>query len=185
MRLYTRGEHALIQPYVCSHIPLYKHICPPGVVNSWDRESFLTDVSGKPSFDPLPTKIRNNFMIANYGASQAIDNDDGSSWYHTTNNLFYSADGFKMDCAWIPLSFSLSRPRSLSFSRTCTRTHTHECMHTYTHTRYTNGRSVLGTSLTSVFTTPPAHLEYAQTEAMTRCTRATSTWFCRTMGKTV
>ena len=26
-----------------------------------------------------------------------MDNDDGSSWFHINENLFYSADGFKMD----------------------------------------------------------------------------------------
>jgi hypothetical protein len=36
-------------------------------------------------------------IIANYGASQSFDNDDGSSWYDTHDNFFYDADGFKMD----------------------------------------------------------------------------------------
>jgi len=36
-------------------------------------------------------------IIANYGASQGFDNDDGSSWYDTHNNFFYNAAGFKMD----------------------------------------------------------------------------------------
>ena len=28
---------------------------------------------------------------------QAVDNDDGSSWYNITNNVFYWAEGLKMD----------------------------------------------------------------------------------------
>lgn len=36
-------------------------------------------------------------IIANYGASQGFDNDDGSSWYDTHDNFFYDASGFKMD----------------------------------------------------------------------------------------
>ena len=36
-----------------------------------------------------------------YGTLRAslagVDNDDGSSWYHIHNNVFYSANGFKMD----------------------------------------------------------------------------------------
>mmetsp|Transcript_17981 Transcript_17981/g.31645 ORF Transcript_17981/g.31645 Transcript_17981/m.31645 type:complete len:238 (-) Transcript_17981:16-729(-) len=35
--------------------------------------------------------------MANYNAAQGFDNDDGSSWYYTHDNVFYSALGFKMD----------------------------------------------------------------------------------------
>ena len=35
--------------------------------------------------------------MANYGASQAVDNDDGSSFYSIHDNLFFGAEGFKMD----------------------------------------------------------------------------------------
>jgi len=70
-----------------------------GPINSWDRQAFLTKLKdGKTaSFDPLPRIIRSNFIIANYGGSQGIDNDDGSSWFHIHHNLFYHAHGFKMD----------------------------------------------------------------------------------------
>eukprot|EP00934_Nitzschia_sp_Nitz4_P006339 Nitzschia sp. Nitz4//scaffold304_size22322//19029//21871//NITZ4_008574-RA/size22322-snap-gene-0.3-mRNA-1//-1//CDS//3329547079//6329//frame0 len=70
-----------------------------GPINSWDRQPFLTTVKDgqTPSFEPLPRLIDRNFIIANYGASQGVDNDDGSSWYQIQNNLFYSAEGFKMD----------------------------------------------------------------------------------------
>ena len=36
-------------------------------------------------------------MFANYGASQGVDNDDGSSFYAIEDNVFYASDGFKMD----------------------------------------------------------------------------------------
>jgi hypothetical protein len=70
-----------------------------GPINTWDRQAFLTTLrDGKtPSFDPLPRIIADNFIFANYGASQGIDNDDGSSWHHILRNVFYMADGFKMD----------------------------------------------------------------------------------------
>jgi hypothetical protein len=57
---------------------------------------FLTSTSGEPSFKPLPTQTTRNFILANYGASEGFDNDDGSSFYHTYENVFYSSDGFKM-----------------------------------------------------------------------------------------
>ncbi|KAL3936175.1 MAG: hypothetical protein SGBAC_008457 [Bacillariaceae sp.] len=69
-----------------------------GPINSWDRMPFLTNTAGtEPSFTPLPTRTTKNFILANYGASEGFDNDDGSSWYYTYDNVFYAADGFKMD----------------------------------------------------------------------------------------
>jgi len=69
-----------------------------GPINSWDRMPFLTNTSGLgPSFRPLLTHTMRNLILANYGASQGFDNDDGSSFYMTYENVFYSADGFKMD----------------------------------------------------------------------------------------
>jgi hypothetical protein len=41
--------------------------------------------------------VSNNFVIANYGASQGFDTDDGSSWYDIHDNFFFLADGWKMD----------------------------------------------------------------------------------------
>jgi hypothetical protein len=59
---------------------------------------FLTNTSGDgPSFTPLPTHTSKNIIMANYGGSEGFDNDDGSSWYYTHENVFYSSDGFKMD----------------------------------------------------------------------------------------
>ena len=70
-----------------------------GPINSWDRQPFLTTlVDGTtPSFNPLRRRISYNLIIANYGASQAVDNDDGSSWYHIFHNVMYWSNGFKMD----------------------------------------------------------------------------------------
>ena len=42
-------------------------------------------------------EITRNFISANYGGSQAFDNDDGSSYYNTHHNFWYSSDGVKMD----------------------------------------------------------------------------------------
>lgn len=80
-----------------------------GPINSWDRQPFLTTLRDgvTKSFEPLPREINGNFIIANYGASQGVDNDDGSSWFHIHHNLFYSAEGFKMDygtCVFSSLS---------------------------------------------------------------------------------
>ena len=71
-----------------------------GPINTWDRQPFLTTLrygTDTPSFDPIPRIIRHNLIFANYGASQGVDNDDGSSWYHIYRNVFYDAKGFKMD----------------------------------------------------------------------------------------
>ena len=68
-----------------------------GPINSWDRQAFFTDIPSPPSFDSAPTEIVGNFIFANYGAAQGVDNDDGSSFYDINNNVFFDADGFKMD----------------------------------------------------------------------------------------
>ena len=75
------------------------HLLSTGPINSWDRQAFLTTLKDgqTKSFEPLPRAIRHNFIIANYGASEAVDNDDGSSWFHIHSNLFYDSYGFKMD----------------------------------------------------------------------------------------
>lgn len=70
-----------------------------GPINSWDRQPFLTTLlhGTEASFDPLPRRIESNFIFANFGGSQGVDNDDGSSWFNITSNVFYFAEGFKMD----------------------------------------------------------------------------------------
>ena len=63
-----------------------------GPINSWSRQPFLTDFfDGTPSFRPVSRKIAKNFIFANYGAGWAVDNDDGSSWYEITRNVFYAS----------------------------------------------------------------------------------------------
>ena len=70
-------------------------------MNSWDRLPFLTHVrygtKTAPSYEPMTNEIFGNFISANYGGSQAFDNDDGSSYYSTHDNFFYGADAVKMD----------------------------------------------------------------------------------------
>ena len=68
-----------------------------GPINSWDRMPFLADTTGTPSFAALPTHTQHNLIWADHGASQGFDNDDGSSFYYTHDNVFYQSDGFKMD----------------------------------------------------------------------------------------
>jgi len=69
-----------------------------GPINSWDRMPFFTDISSENgSFDPLFNTITRNLIFANYGASWAVDNDDGSSFYNIFNNVFIDSNGLKMD----------------------------------------------------------------------------------------
>eukprot|EP00937_MAST-01D_sp_MAST-1D-sp2_P006054 g6054.t1 len=79
----------------------FKHSGDHGPINSWDRQPFLTDVgpanAKQPSYSPAPTSIERNFVIANYGGSQAVDNDDGSSFYDIHDNFFFNAEGLKQD----------------------------------------------------------------------------------------
>ena len=70
-----------------------------GPFNSWDRQVYVTKVrNGTAQPDKDWDYIYNNFMIANYQSSMAIDNDDGSNYYQTFNNFFaYSGSGMKND----------------------------------------------------------------------------------------
>ena len=53
-----------------------------GPINSWDRQPFLSTVrTGKPSMQMAWREVRNNILIANYGGSKEVDNDDGSLFY--------------------------------------------------------------------------------------------------------
>ena len=61
---------------------------------------FLTRIASggaSASYASALSETSHSMIIANYGASQGFDNDDGSSWYDTHDNFFYDADGFKMD----------------------------------------------------------------------------------------
>ena len=69
-----------------------------GAMNSWDRTAYISDVKyGRPSYTAAMNQVANNFIIANYGASQGFDTDDGSSWYDIHDNFFFMADAWKMD----------------------------------------------------------------------------------------
>ena len=60
---------------------------------------FLTRIrsgGGPASYSPAPTDTAHNAIIANYGASQGFDNDDGSSFYNTHDNWYWDAAGFKV-----------------------------------------------------------------------------------------
>lgn len=50
---------------------------------------------GKPSYTAQMNGVYKNFIIANYGASQGFDTDDGSSWYDIHDNFFFEADAWK------------------------------------------------------------------------------------------
>ena len=65
-----------------------------GAMNAWDRTAYISDVKyGTPSYEAQMNSVNNNFIIANYGASQGFDTDDGSSWYDIHDNFFFMADG--------------------------------------------------------------------------------------------
>ena len=46
----------------------------------------------------MPREITRNFVVSTYSSQEAIDTDDGSSYYHTHENFFvYAANGLKSD----------------------------------------------------------------------------------------
>ena len=74
-----------------------------GPFNSWDRNMFLVnqpDDDGAPSQYPQFNTLEQNLMIANYNSQEAVDNDDGSGFFHTLSNvLVYGRYGQKADMA--------------------------------------------------------------------------------------
>ena len=72
-----------------------------GPFNSWDRAPYITTIglhAPRPSVFPKFRNIHHNFMLANYNSQEAIDNDDGSSFYNTHHNFFvYGDTGLKSD----------------------------------------------------------------------------------------
>jgi len=83
-----------------------------GPWNSWDRLPYITNIGmvrdknsptgHRPAHGPsvIPTfrQIRKNFIMSVYSSQEAIDTDDGSSYYHTYNNFFlYASNGLKSD----------------------------------------------------------------------------------------
>ena len=54
--------------------------------------------NGKPSVVPTWREIRKNFIFDVYSSQEAIDTDDGSSYYHTHDNfMIYASAGLKSD----------------------------------------------------------------------------------------
>jgi len=71
-----------------------------GPMNSWNPMPMATRFASggqEASYRGLHSETANNYIFANYGGSQAFDNDDGSSFFYTHDNAFYDSDGFKMD----------------------------------------------------------------------------------------
>lgn len=48
-----------------------------GPFNSWDRQVFITDISGQPSVIKAFDEISYNFMLGNYNTFVTVDTDDG------------------------------------------------------------------------------------------------------------
>jgi len=69
-----------------------------GPFNTWDRQPFLAyNFDGRASMIPEINHVRHNFLIANYQSQEAVDNDDGSAYWHTYKNfLVYAQNG--MNC---------------------------------------------------------------------------------------
>lgn len=70
-----------------------------GPWNSWDRVPYITDIrTGRASIVPADRQIHHNFVIATYNSQEAIDGDDGSSYFNVYNNfLAYADNGMKSD----------------------------------------------------------------------------------------
>jgi hypothetical protein len=69
-----------------------------GVINTWSRTPYLTTLrTGRPSLIPSYNNVSHNFFISNYNSFDGIDNDDGSSYYDISSNVFYLNEGLKSD----------------------------------------------------------------------------------------
>ena len=69
-----------------------------GAINTWDRLPYRTvNASGEASVFPAYSNIKHNFIISNYNSFDGVDNDDGSSYYEISKNLFYDGEGMKSD----------------------------------------------------------------------------------------
>ena len=73
-----------------------------GPINSWDRQPFVTTVrNGLPSALMAWREVRNNLIVANYGGSKEVDNDDGSLFWRVHNNVMVYGWGQKFKCGAI------------------------------------------------------------------------------------
>jgi hypothetical protein len=76
-----------------------------GPLNSWDRQPYYTwgtrndtDLPPQPNMIMDWRHIHHNFFIDNYSPQEAVDNDDGSAYFHTHDNFFvYGQVGMKND----------------------------------------------------------------------------------------
>jgi len=69
-----------------------------GPINSWDRQVYVTDVSGQPSVIKVVDEIGHNFILGNYNTFSPIDTDDGSCYFEVHHNvLTYGGLGQKAD----------------------------------------------------------------------------------------
>merc|ERR1712196_247 len=70
-----------------------------GPFNSWDRVPYITTIrNDSASIIPALREISHNFILSVYSSQEAIDTDDGSSYYNTHDNFFvYAANGLKSD----------------------------------------------------------------------------------------
>lgn len=70
-------------------------------INSWDRIPYATKVrdGSTASITPGWISVSRNLIVANYNAGWAVDNDDGSSYWKTTENVlaYGHAGGLKSD----------------------------------------------------------------------------------------
>merc|ERR1711972_326622 len=73
-----------------------------GPINSWDRQPFLTTIrNGTPSTQMAWREVRHNIVIANYGGSKEVDNDDGSLFYRVHHNFMAYGWAQKFKCGGI------------------------------------------------------------------------------------
>jgi hypothetical protein len=73
-----------------------------GPINSWDRQPYITNVrTGKPDAQPKWRQVRGNLVVANYGGSKEVDNDDGSLFWNITSNVMIDGWGQKFKCGGI------------------------------------------------------------------------------------
>ncbi len=74
-----------------------------GPINSWDRQPFVTNVrdGATPSAKMAWRHVTGNLVVANYGGSKEVDNDDGSLFWRITGNVMVFGWGQKFKCGAI------------------------------------------------------------------------------------
>jgi hypothetical protein len=80
-----------------------------GPINSWDRQPFLTMVrtGTSPSMQMAWRDVSRNLIVANYGGSKEVDNDDGSLFWNVHSNVMFFGWGQKFKCGAIYSSDNL------------------------------------------------------------------------------